>query len=55
MIAGILARGIDPFDAARAGCILHDTLGKRLHARRGFFLAEDLLEDLSAEVARYAG
>lgn len=55
IIGGILARGIDPFDAARAGCILHDALGKRLHAERGYFLAEDLLEQLSAEVARYAG
>jgi NAD(P)H-hydrate epimerase len=55
IIAGIIARGISPFDAARAGCIIHDGLGKRLFAEQGYFLAEDLLEGLSAEMVRYLG
>ncbi|MFP4373518.1 MAG: NAD(P)H-hydrate dehydratase [Spirochaetaceae bacterium] len=53
MIAGLLARGGSAFDAAVAGCSIHDALGKRLFDERGFYLAEDLLDELSRETARY--
>lgn len=53
MIAGLLARGGAAFDAAAAGCSIHDALGKRLFAERGFFLAEDLVGEVSQEMARY--
>ncbi len=53
MIAGLLARGGAAFDAAAAGCSIHDALGKRLFAERGFFLAEDLVDGVSQEMARY--
>jgi NAD(P)H-hydrate epimerase len=53
IIAGFLARGTGAFDAALAGCAVHDALGKHLFAERGFFLAEDLLDSLSDVVAEY--
>jgi NAD(P)H-hydrate epimerase len=53
MIAGLLARGCAAFDATQAGCSIHDALGKRLFAERGFFLAEDLVDEVSWEMARY--
>ncbi|MFP4066106.1 MAG: NAD(P)H-hydrate dehydratase [Spirochaetaceae bacterium] len=55
IIAAFIARGAEPFDAARAGCVLHDRLGKRLWTDRGYFLAEDLLGEISAEVAGLTG
>jgi NAD(P)H-hydrate epimerase len=52
IIAGILSRGAAPYDAARAGCAVLTAVGERAFAERGYFLAEDLLEELSAEIAR---
>jgi NAD(P)H-hydrate repair Nnr-like enzyme with NAD(P)H-hydrate dehydratase domain len=52
IIAGFLSRGAAPYDAARAGCAVHAGVGERVFADRGYFLAEDLLEELSAEIAR---
>jgi NAD(P)H-hydrate epimerase len=52
IIAGFLSRGLDPFDAACAGTALHDAIGKRYAAERGYFLAEDLLDGVSEELGK---
>ena len=50
MIAGLMARGASPFDAASCGAYLHSQVGRRA-AESGWFLAEDLLPIVSSVVA----
>lgn len=52
VIAGFLAGGSEPYEAAAAGCVAHAEVGHRTGAARGLFLAEDLLERVS-EVCAY--
>jgi NAD(P)H-hydrate epimerase len=52
IIGGFLARGVAPYEAGCAGAKLHDAVGKRCAAEKGHFLAEDLLEFVSAELSR---
>ncbi len=49
IIAGFLAGGMPPFDAARAGVLLQLRIGKRAFAERGWFSSEDLLPYVSLE------
>ncbi len=48
MIAGLIAQGLDPFDAARAGVYLHGRAGDRVAARmsEAGMIAGDLLQEL---------
>ncbi len=43
IVAGLLARGLLPFEAASLGALIHDRIGKAAARANGFFLAEDLL------------
>ena len=47
IIGGLLARGMAARGAAEAGVLLHVEAGRRLAESRGFFLAEELLEEIS--------
>jgi NAD(P)H-hydrate epimerase len=53
VIAAFLARGLDPFDAARLAVFVHGDAGDRAAARRGAdgMIASDLLDDLGAAIA----
>ena len=46
LIAALLAQGLSPFDAARAGAFLHGRAGERAAAARGVrsMTAQDLLD-----------
>ena len=53
-IGGLLAdTGLDPFDAAAAGCFLHQQAGRAAALEDGVFLAEDLLKSLSRLIGEY--
>ncbi len=45
-VAGLLAGGADPWDAARAAVLAHQEAGRRLRERVGLFLAEELPAEL---------
>ena len=47
IIGGLLARGIAVREAAEAGVLLHAAAGRRRAVAGGFFLAEELLEEIS--------
>jgi len=47
IIAGILAGGVDPFTAARAGVCIHALAGRLARAASGWFLAEDMVNRVS--------
>lgn len=47
IIAGALAGGAAPADAARIGLLVHREIGRRAYAERGWFLSEDLLPYIS--------
>jgi NAD(P)H-hydrate epimerase len=49
--AGLLARGLEPFEAAMAAVIVHHAAGEAAWAERGPFMAEDLLPHVSLAVA----
>jgi len=51
IVAGLIAGGLSAWDAARQGVALHAAIGERLFRERGFFLAEDMVEAVSAAVA----
>ncbi len=57
VLAGIacalLALGMDPSRAARTAVLVHGLCGKRCFEKIGFFLAEDMLPEISAIVAGY--
>jgi NAD(P)H-hydrate epimerase len=55
IIAGFLARGVDAFEAAAAAVAFHGFLGRRLYGRKGWFLAEDMLEEISSGLADLVG
>jgi NAD(P)H-hydrate epimerase len=46
-IAGLTARGIGAFDAACAGCAVHQEAGRRVSEKIGWFMAEDLPQCIS--------
>jgi NAD(P)H-hydrate epimerase len=50
VIGGLLAAGMGVKDAAVLGTLLHQFVGKRARAEKGWFLSEDLLPFLSLEV-----
>jgi NAD(P)H-hydrate epimerase len=53
IVAAFLARGLDPFDAARLGVFVHGDAGDRAAARVGAdaMIASDLLDDLGGAIA----
>ena len=51
IVAGLVAGGLSAWEAARQGVALHAAIGERLFRERGFFLAEDMVEAVSAAVA----
>jgi NAD(P)H-hydrate epimerase len=55
-IGGLLARGVDPFDAAAAGAYLHGVAGMLAGSERGEgTLASDVAERIPAAVAEVVG
>lgn len=55
IIGAFLARGIAAFEAASAAVALHGLVGRRVYAKRGWFLAEDMLEELSGVLGDLVG
>jgi NAD(P)H-hydrate epimerase len=51
MTAGLLAAGLEPFDAACRAAGFHQMIGRTLRRRAGWFLAEDLLPLISPALA----
>ncbi|MCK5153007.1 MAG: NAD(P)H-hydrate dehydratase [Spirochaetales bacterium] len=50
IIAGFLAQGIEPYNAAVLGVTLHQNIGRSCFNDNGWFLAEDLLPYISREI-----
>lgn len=50
IIAGFLAQGVSPYNAAVSGVTVHQKIGKMCFKENGWFLAEDLLPYLSKVV-----
>lgn len=50
IIAGLLAQGIDSYNAAVLGVTLHQNIGRSCFKENGWFLAEDLLPYISREI-----
>lgn len=48
IIAGLMGRGAEAYEAAEAGVVLHQEAGRLASKERGWFLAEDLPEYVSA-------
>jgi NAD(P)H-hydrate epimerase len=57
IIAALLARGLEPFDAARLGVFLHGDAGDRAAQRLGqdAMIATDILCDLPAAFMAQSG
>lgn len=57
VVAALLARGLEPFDAARLGVFLHGDAGDRAAQRLGpdAMIASDILTDLSAAFVAHTG
>ncbi len=55
IVGAFLGRGVPAFEAASAAVALHGYLGRRVYGKRGWFLAEDLLDELSAVLADLVG
>jgi len=51
IIAGLIAGGLSAWEAAKTGVLLHAAIGERLFRERGYFLAEDMIEEVSRAVA----
>jgi NAD(P)H-hydrate epimerase len=47
IIGGFLARGFDPLNAATAGVLVHQEAASRCRDRVGWFIADDLLPEIS--------
>ncbi len=52
IIAGLLAQGMQPYESAVMGVILHQTVGRVCFEEKGWFLAEDLLPYISSEIKK---
>jgi ADP-dependent NAD(P)H-hydrate dehydratase / NAD(P)H-hydrate epimerase len=52
IIAGFLASGMEPVEAAVAGVLVHSICGKTAYKERGWFIATDLLPYISAVLGR---
>jgi ADP-dependent NAD(P)H-hydrate dehydratase / NAD(P)H-hydrate epimerase len=50
IITGLLAQGIEPYNAAITGVGIHQSIGKTCFKDKGWFLAEDLLPYISIEM-----
>jgi hydroxyethylthiazole kinase-like uncharacterized protein yjeF len=50
IIAGFIAQGLTPYDAAVLGVTIHQKIGKICFKENGWFLAEDLLSYISRAV-----
>ncbi len=50
IIAGLLAQGMDSYNAAVLGVTLHQNIGRACFKDKGWFLAEDLLPYISMEI-----
>jgi ADP-dependent NAD(P)H-hydrate dehydratase / NAD(P)H-hydrate epimerase len=55
IIGAFLARGVEAFEAASAAVALHGLVGRRVYGKRGWFLAEDMLEELSCALGDLVG
>jgi len=55
VVGAFLGRGVPAFEAASAAVALHGYLGRRVFGKRGWFLAEDLLDELSAALGDLLG
>jgi NAD(P)H-hydrate epimerase len=55
LVAGGIASGLDPLEAAQFGVSLHARLGRIAARRSGWFLAEDLVPLVSAMLGRQRG
>jgi NAD(P)H-hydrate epimerase len=55
LAAGLLAAGAEPFDAACRAAGFHQQIGKLLHRKRGWFLAEDMLPYISVFLSGGSG
>ncbi len=55
ILGAVLARGVGAFEAAAGAAVLHGLTGRRVYSRRGWFLAEDLLPELSVTLADSCG
>ncbi len=51
IITGLMAQGIDPYQAAVEGVLLHQNAGKLCYKEKGWYLAEDLLPYISKAAA----
>jgi NAD(P)H-hydrate epimerase len=51
VIGALLARGLDGFEAARAGVALHGVAGRDLEAESGWFTADRLPEAVARRAA----
>ncbi|MCK5672341.1 MAG: NAD(P)H-hydrate dehydratase, partial [Spirochaetales bacterium] len=52
IIAGLLAQGLDAYNAALFGVTLHQNIGRSCFKEKGWFLAEDLLPYISKEIKK---
>lgn len=50
IVAGFLAQGLKPYNAAVLGVTLHQNIGRNCFKSNGWFLAEDLLPYISMEI-----
>jgi len=50
IIAGLLAQGMETYEAAVLGVNIHQNIGRRCFEEKGWFLAEDLLPYISMEI-----
>ncbi|HUX13449.1 MAG TPA: NAD(P)H-hydrate dehydratase [Spirochaetia bacterium] len=53
IIAGLLASGVTPIEAAKGGVLLHQEVGRIAFKERGWFISEDLLTLLSRVLAMF--
>jgi NAD(P)H-hydrate repair Nnr-like enzyme with NAD(P)H-hydrate dehydratase domain len=55
LVAGFMTQGIDEYSSARLGVLLHARIGELAFREKGWFLAEDLLDYVSAEMVTDGG
>lgn len=55
IIAGFLSSGMDPYEAAWRGAVVHQEAGRIQRLEGGWFLAEDLLPQISRIMGRLGG
>lgn len=55
IIGAFLARGVAAFEAAAAAVALHGLVGRRVYGKRGWFLAEDMVDEVSGVLGDLVG